>query len=407
MRKKCVFGFVVGTVCLLGTVIPGRAQLQPHGPKTLEKATNVLNAFMNMRDQRVSRSILQRAQGLVIVPEMVNLKAAAHGSRGKGIVVARNEEGRWHPPSFVTMSGDMVDVQGHGEPIDIILVFNTRESVRELYRGKFQVGVDAVAGAGPVGRESENGAEDQEKVELYSYSRGGGSFSGTPIDGCVITVDAVASRDYYQAAAKSPDGKPTVSNPQLPLPAAQFLAALKTYNHADTGSSRSASVEMASEGNDLASVTPTGSSSNQAGGSTATTPNSGAAANDTSVSGTEAAPDDDAPLDSLETTRQQLATAARNLGGLLDESWRQYLALPQGVFSGEGVPTIESLQRSLRRFETVTDESKYRVLLQREEFQEAYQTLRRYYERVEAAGPSGTGSSSVTATEEGGRPETR
>ncbi|MFO7901802.1 MAG: lipid-binding SYLF domain-containing protein [Pirellulaceae bacterium] len=445
MRRKCVFTFVVGTVCLLRIATPGRAQLQPHGPKALEKATSVLNAFMNMPDQHVSRSILQRAQGLVIVPGMVNLEVAAHGRRGKGIAVARDEDGRWRPPSFVTMTGDTVDVQGRVEPTDIILVFNTRESVRKLYSGEFKVGVDAVGVAGPVGREPENRAEDQEQADIYSYYRGGGSFTGTTMDGSAITMDAGASRDYYQSAAKSPDGKPTVSNAQLPLPAAQFLAALGTYNHnqAETAASQPASAEISSGERDVASVNSTGASSNQAGSSTAagvprsnrsdrsrvfppgsrtsnpsqspeaesatngessrsntTAGNSEASVTDASVSRQESAQEGASQGDSMETTRQQLAAAAKDLGGLLDESWRQYLALPQGVFTGEGVPTVDSLRRSLRRFETVANESKYSVLLQRHEFQKAYETLRRYHEQVEAETSPETESPSNTADSE-------
>lgn len=395
MRRQSVFRFMVGTLWLLGIAASGRGQLQPHGPKTVEKATNVLNSFMNMSDQHVPRSILQRARGLIILPAMVKLEVGAHGRRGKGVAVARDEDGHWHPPSFVTMTGGTVDVQGQGKPTDIILVLNTPESVRELYSGRFKVGVDAVAGAGPVGRGTENSADDQEQADMYSYSRSGGSFRGTTIDGAEITMDAAASRNYYQSAAKSPDGEPLLSNAQLPLPAAQFLAALDTYNHAARGASS----------NPAGSATATNETSSRLN---TTTQNASALATETRVSQQESDQGGDSQVDTLETTRRRLATAAKNLGGLLDESWRQYLSLPQGVFTGEGVATVDSLRRSLRRFETVANEKKYSVLLQRQEFQQAYRMLRRYYEQVEAATSSETGSPSASAASgDGGHAEIR
>jgi hypothetical protein len=78
------------------------------------------------------------------------------------------------------------------------------------------------------------------------------------------------------------------------------------------------------------------------------------------------------------------------LGALLDESWRQYLVLPQGVFSGEGVPTLESLRVSLQRFDTVAKETRYKLLWQRSEFQQTHALLRAYVQQVEAEGQVAT-----------------
>ena len=105
---------------------------------------------------------------------------------------------------------------------------------------------------------------------------------------------------------------------------------------------------------------------------------------------------------SLEVTRQQLAKSAQGLGALLDDSWRQYLSLPQVIFSeGQGVPTKASLQQSLQRFDAVAKEGKYNVLLQRKEFQQTYGLLRTYIEQVDAA-TAASASPSASAPPTGG-----
>jgi hypothetical protein len=96
--------------------------------------------------------------------------------------------------------------------------------------------------------------------------------------------------------------------------------------------------------------------------------------------------------DDTNATRQQLADAAGQLGTLLDESWRQYLALPKVVFSGSGVPTVESLEQALARYERVTKDERYRVLLERDEFQRALNLLRTYTQQVRVAGRPVTAS---------------
>jgi predicted dehydrogenase len=86
------------------------------------------------------------------------------------------------------------------------------------------------------------------------------------------------------------------------------------------------------------------------------------------------------------------------MGALLDESWRNYLALPRSVFSGNGVPTMESLDQSLRRFEAITKDNRYKVLLDRPEFQQLHGLLQTYADQVrQQAPPPAAGAPSANA----------
>ena len=82
---------------------------------------------------------------------------------------------------------------------------------------------------------------------------------------------------------------------------------------------------------------------------------------------------------------------------MLDESWRNYLALPRGVFTGHAVPTIESLEQALRRYEAVAADSLYQVLLDRQEFQQLYGLLQMYTEQVRQASPAASPPPSADA----------
>jgi hypothetical protein len=57
------------------------------------------------------------------------------------------------------------------------------------------------------------------------------------------------------------------------------------------------------------------------------------------------------------------------------------------VFSGNDVPTMESLDQSLRRFEAITKDNRYKVLLDRPEFQQLYGLLQTYAEQVRQQAP--------------------
>ena len=87
----------------------------------------------------------------MIVPSMVKVGLVAGVRHGKGIAVIRDDNGIWRPPTFVSMTGGSVGWQVGIQSTDVVLVFNTRNSVTNLLSGKFTVGVDAAAAAGPMG----------------------------------------------------------------------------------------------------------------------------------------------------------------------------------------------------------------------------------------------------------------
>ncbi len=400
-----------------------QAQLQTPQATAVDSATNVLNEFITLPAQGIPRSMLEKAQGLVIVPGMIKVGFIAGVRRGKGLVVIRDEQGAWRAPAFVTMTGGSVGWQAGVQSADVILVFNTRNSVNNLLRGKFTIGVDAAAAAGPVGRQASAGTDGRLQAEIYSYSRSRGLFVGASIDGSVIEIETAETQAYYQAAGFLPDGRPATPNAQVPPSAVRFLTTLASFTAAGiAGASEPTNTAVAPDDATATGVyppqsgpasgeilpptgTPTGGSPIDTAnpstswvvppgpltgtnpGETATTgvyppgtaaAGTGAAASQPNAS-TAAVSDNNDPLDA---TRRELAQSAKQLGSLLNESWRQYLALPKGVFSGEGVPTQESLQQSLTRFDAVAKDSRYNRLLRRQEFQQTYGLLRTYLEHV-------------------------
>src|SRR5690606_15685951 len=82
---------------------------------------------------------------------------------------------------------------------DVILVFNSERSVQGLLNGKFTIGADAAAAAGPVGRNLAAATDAQLRAEILSYSRSRGLFAGVSIDGSVIEVDRTSAAIFYAA----------------------------------------------------------------------------------------------------------------------------------------------------------------------------------------------------------------
>lgn len=348
---------------------------------TIDTATNVLQEFLALPVEGIPKSLMARAQGLVIVPSMVKLGLVAGVRHGRGIVVIRDDNGVWRPPQFVTMTGGSVGWQVGVQSSDLVMVFTTRQSVQRLLTGTFRIGVDAAAAAGPVGREAAAGTDLRLQAEILSYSRSRGLFVGASVDGSVLQIDAAANQAFYTPAGLLPDG--TATKPGVPLPAAasRLLVAL-----ANATSAPPAAGDVGS---------PTGPAGTAGAvdvtGQPLSTPGSGAPAalslgpppDLSRVDARPAAPD--AALNALEATRLELVRAAQEMGALLDEPWRNYLALPRGVFSGSSIPSVDSLEQSLKRFEVVNRESRYQLLLDRPEYQQLYGLLQTYTQQVRAS----------------------
>ena len=88
----------------------------------------------------------------------------------------------------------------------------------------------------------------------------------------------------------------------------------------------------------------------------------------------------------MEAARQQLDTVSRTLVPILDDSWRQYLALPPEVYVANGVPNPQGIQLEIARYEEIARRPEFAALTSRPEFQDTLSALRKLGEAQAASG---------------------
>jgi lipid-binding SYLF domain-containing protein len=302
----------------------------------------VLNEIMAIPVKQIPLSMLADAQGIAIVPNVLKGGFVVGVRHGRGVMTVRDESGAWRPPVFISLTGGSVGWQIGVQATDVILVFKTQSSVQNLMKGKFTIGADAAAAAGPVGRNAAAATDARLNAEIYSYSRSRGLFAGVALDGSVLQVDAAANQAYYAGTGYTPTGTVFSTTAQLPPSAVKLLDHIAAY----TGGVAPATV--------AAPPMTTG-------------PNPPTA---TAVA--------DAELSAL---RQRLASSSQQLQTLLDESWQRYLALPREIYSGSTPPTPAAVVDALKRFEAVATDARYGALTQRAEFRTTLDLLRTYVSR--------------------------
>jgi lipid-binding SYLF domain-containing protein len=194
--------------------------------KRLRESQKVLESFTDLSEQSVPTWLLERAYGIVVIPQVIKGAVIFGGRGGRGVMAVRNPDGSWSDPVFVTLAGGSWGFQFGVQSSDVVLVLMSRQSVEGISGGKVTLGADASVAAGPLGRSASANTDATFKAQVLSYSRSEGLFFGVALDGSVISVDDKANESAYGVAdvlaSQILEGK--ITNP--PQAAVDFRAAL-------------------------------------------------------------------------------------------------------------------------------------------------------------------------------------
>jgi lipid-binding SYLF domain-containing protein len=186
-------------------------------------AAKVIEIFTTNEEQGIPADILQRARGIAVIPGLFRGGFIFGGRRGRGVIAIRSPNGEWSNPAFITLTGGSIGAQFGAESADVVLVFANDRAVRNIASGKFTLGGDATAIAGPVGRRSQTAVTGRAEVYVYMHSRG--LFAGAAFEGTRLDVDQDASAAFYTGTSGVPLGAQTFDTPAAALP---FLDALRS-----------------------------------------------------------------------------------------------------------------------------------------------------------------------------------
>lgn len=323
-----------GIILLVATGwVMGGSTVRGQTPEAVvDSANTVLREVMSAPGNEIPHAMLADAKAIAIVPSVVKLGFLVGVRHGRGVLVVKDEQGRWKPPVFITITGGSFGWQAGIQAADLLLVFKTQRSIEGLMRGKLTLGADASVAAGPIGRQAAAATDATLESEIYSYSRSRGLFAGVALDGSAVQTDPAWNVTYYQGSGITPSGTAYGDVIRLPASAERLLATINAYTTA------------------LAAGTAV-------------------------------------PADTRDVREigEQLMAAAKQLDALLDDTWRQYLAIPVQKNPGDPPPTAEALDTSIRRFQTVQQRPDFLRLTSRPEFQQTFELLVAYRNRLQSS----------------------
>jgi lipid-binding SYLF domain-containing protein len=190
-------------------------------------ATEVLEEVEAMPDQRLPDTLLSRAYGIAVIPDVTKVAFIFGGRHGNGVLVVRDKlTSPWSNPVFISLTGGSWGFQAGAQSSDIILVFTTKTGIEGIAGGKITLGADASVATGPVGRQGSAATDMNFNAEIYSYARTRGLFGGIALDGSVIAIDKSANSALYGKSGVSATEIISGQAPAAPGTAQRFLERL-------------------------------------------------------------------------------------------------------------------------------------------------------------------------------------
>ena len=174
---------------------------QKDATKKAESASRVFEQVMGAPDRSIPRELLDRAEAVAVFPGMLKAGFVVGGRGGSG-VISRRVTGGWGAPAFFKMGGASVGLQIGAAKTDLILLFMNEEALKGLLEDKLEVGGEASAAAGPVGRTASASTNLTLDAGILSYSRSKGLFAGLELKGAVINPDNNLNEALYGLKAK-------------------------------------------------------------------------------------------------------------------------------------------------------------------------------------------------------------
>jgi lipid-binding SYLF domain-containing protein len=190
--KKVMFLLAMmslGTLCWAGTA-------REDATDRLDNATKVVQAIMSAPDNGIPEEVLDHAKCIAVIPHLVKGGFVFGAKSGKGVASCRTADG-WSAPAFITISGGSWGLQIGVEAVDLVMIIQNEKGMQKLLTSNFQLGADASAAAGPVGRHASAGTDWKLETEILTYSRAKGAFAGLTLEGASIRQDSDSRNAIY------------------------------------------------------------------------------------------------------------------------------------------------------------------------------------------------------------------
>ncbi len=171
---------------------------KPH--ELVDRSYITLQKFLQDEDMAWLRQHLEKAKGIIIVPQLLKGAFFVGGAGGSGVFLVRSGACEWTYPAFYTLGSVSLGLQIGGETAELILLVMSQKGVDALLSTAVKLGGDVSVAAGPIGMRAKAQVAD---ILAFGYAKG--AFIGFSVEGAVIKPKDAWNRMYYHKLVRPVD----------------------------------------------------------------------------------------------------------------------------------------------------------------------------------------------------------
>ena len=199
MKMRMFAALIVGS-----TLLPVTLSAASDAPKRLRSAAEAFKEVMGIPDKAIPQELLEKAECIVIIPDLKKGAFIVGGKYGKGFVSCRKKNGvGWSAPGSIRIEGGSVGFQIGASEMDVFMLVMNDRGMDRLLGDKFTLGADATVAAGPVGRVAQAETDARMTAEILAWSRARGLFAGIALNGATMREDDDWNEELYGKPLKN------------------------------------------------------------------------------------------------------------------------------------------------------------------------------------------------------------
>lgn len=205
----------IASLALIAAVAAGCASQSPEerqagdaatAQRLVEGAAATVTEFRTGSEGDLVNRLLEKAEGVIVAPNIVRAALVAGGSGGVGVLAGRNAAGTWSSPAFVTFGGASLGLQAGVTSTSVLAIVMNEATMKQLENGELVFGATARATAvtGGGDQPTRQPVLADTASDIYYFVRTeGGAFAGVNLGGMLVKIMNERNAAYYGRPASA------------------------------------------------------------------------------------------------------------------------------------------------------------------------------------------------------------
>jgi lipid-binding SYLF domain-containing protein len=199
---------------------PVAARADAKRQSLVDQSLDTGRKILDGKDFPDARKVMNNAQGVMIVPELVQGGFIIGAAGGRGVLMSRTGRSDWSYPAFYGLGSGSVGLQIGGKVSEIVFIIRTEKGLHAIIDHKFKFGAEAGVTMVAVGAGFEGASTSALGADIVAFANSNGLFAGASLEGSYIDADNDWNALYYGQGAT---GKAIVVDRRFTNPGAEPL----------------------------------------------------------------------------------------------------------------------------------------------------------------------------------------